>query len=181
MTTVSPYGSWPSPITADLLVEKAVSLSYPMAHGDDILWLEMRPAEGGRYVIVRRGPDGTVSDALPEGFAARTLAHEYGGLAYTVSGDSIFFSNFSDQRMYRIDPGADPEPITAEPTEPRAYRYADQVVSPDGRWVMCVRERHTSEGVLNEIAAISADATDDPQDLFGGHDFYSAPRLSPSG
>ena len=181
MTTVSAHGSWPSPITADLLVEKAVSLSYPMAHGDDILWLEMRPAEAGRYVIVRRSPDGTVSDVLPEGFAARTLAHEYGGLAYTVSGDSLFFSNVTDQRMYRIDPGADPEPITAEPPEPRAYRYADQVVSPDARWVMCVRERHTPEGVLNEIAAISADATDDPQDLFGGHDFYSAPRLSPSG
>ncbi|HYN98897.1 MAG TPA: S9 family peptidase [Actinomycetota bacterium] len=181
MTTVSPYGSWPSPITADLLVEKAVSLSYPMNHGSDILWLEMRPAEAGRYVIVRRSPDGTVTDVLPEGFAARTLAHEYGGLAYTVFGETIFFSNFSDQRMYRIDPGSDPQPITAEPPEPRAYRFADQVVSPDGRWVMCIRERHTPEGVLNEIAAISADATDDPQDLFGGHDFYSAPRLSPAG
>src|SRR5688572_15973692 len=107
MSTPLPYGSWPSPITADLLVEKAVSLSYPMAQGQDVLWLEMRPAEAGRYVIVRRSPDGQVGDVLPEGFAARTLAHEYGGLAHAVFGDSVFFTNFSDQRLYRIEPGGE--------------------------------------------------------------------------
>ena len=181
MSTPLPYGSWPSPITADLLVEKAVSLSYPMAQGQDVLWLEMRPAEAGRYVIVRHSPDGTVADVLPEGFAARTLAHEYGGLAHTVFGDSVFFTNFSDQRLYRVDPGEDPTPLTPEPPEPVSERYADQSVSPDGRWVVCVRERHTSNGVVNELAAISADGTDDPKDLFGGHDFYSSPRLSPAG
>ncbi len=179
--TVSPFGSWPSPITADLLVEKAVSLSYPMVQGEDVLWVEMRPVEAGRYVIVRRSPDGTHTDVLPEGFAARTLAHEYGGLCYAVHGDSIFFSNFSDQRLYRLDPGAEPVAITPEPPDPRAYRYADQVVSADGRWVVCVRERHTGDRVVNEIAAISAAGTDDPKELFGGHDFYSAPRLSPRG
>ncbi|CAN5885005.1 S9 family peptidase [soil metagenome] len=179
--TICPYGSWPSPITADLLVEKAVSLSHPMPLGKDVLWVEMRPSEAGRYVIVRRTPDGTCSDVLPEGFAARTLAHEYGGLPYAVHGDSIFFSNFSDQRLYRLDPGGQPVAITPEPGEPRAYRYADQVVTPDGRWVVCVRERHTGRDVVNEIAAISADGTDDPKELFGGHDFYSAPRISPQG
>ncbi|MEX0791027.1 MAG: S9 family peptidase, partial [Actinomycetota bacterium] len=179
--TVSPYGSWPSPITADLLVEKAVSLSYPMVQGEDVLWVEMRPAEAGRYVIVRRTPGGTFTDVLPEGFAARTLAHEYGGLSYAVHQDSIFFSNFSDQRLYRIDPGAEPVAITPEPPDPRAYRFADQVVTPDGRWVVCVRERHGGDGVFNEIVAISAAGTDDPKDLFGGHDFYSAPRVSPQG
>ncbi len=138
MTTPLPYGSWRSPITADLLVERAVSLSYPMPQGDDIMWLEMRPSEAGRYVIVRRTPDGTISDVLPEGFSARTLAHEYGGLAHTVSGDSVFFSNFSDQRLYRLDPGGEPQPLTPEPPEPMSVRYADPAVSPDGRWVVCV-------------------------------------------
>jgi dipeptidyl aminopeptidase/acylaminoacyl peptidase len=181
VSTPLPYGSWPSPITADLLVEKAVTLSYPMAQGDDVLWLEMRPAEAGRYVIVRRAADGTIGDVLPEGFAARTLVHEYGGLAHAVYGESVFFSNFSDQRLYRLDPGEEPQAITPEPGEPMSERYADPVVSPDGRWVVCVRERHTAQGVVNEIAAISADGTDDPQDLFGGHDFYASPRLSPAG
>jgi dipeptidyl aminopeptidase/acylaminoacyl peptidase len=181
MKTPLPYGSWPSPITADLLVEKAVTLSYPMAQGDDVLWLEMRPAEAGRYVIVRRGADGAIRDVLPDGFAARTLVHEYGGLAHTVHGDSVFFSNFADQRLYRLDPGKEPQAITPEPAESMSERYADPVVSPDGRWVVCVRERHTADAVVNEIAAISADGTDDPQDLFGGHDFYASPRLSPAG
>ncbi len=164
-----------------MLVEKAVALSYPMAQGKDLVWLEMRPSEAGRYVIVRRRPDGSVGDVLPPGFAARTLAHEYGGLAHTVFGDTVFFSNFSDQRLYRIDPGGEPQLLTPAPAEPMSERYADQAVSPDGRWVVCVRERHTSSGVVNEIAAISADGTDDPKSLFGGHDFYSAPRLSPGG
>ncbi len=182
MTTVASYGSWGSPITPDLLVEKVVGLSYPLPQGDAVTWVEMRPSEGGRYTIVRRTADGTVTEVLPERFAVRTLVHEYGGLAYAVFGDTIYFSNFADQRLYRIDlAGGQPEPITPQPPPTAAWRYADPVISPDGRWLVCVRERHSDDGVINEIAALPSDGSSEPRVLAAGHDFYSFPRFSPRG
>ncbi|HEX2054355.1 MAG TPA: S9 family peptidase [Actinomycetota bacterium] len=177
----APYGSWESPITADLLVERVVFLSYPLTAGESVLWVEMRPSEGGRYTLVRRGPEATVADVLPEGFAVRTLVHEYGGLAYAARGNTVFFSNFADQRLYRLDRNELPVPITPEPAEPGAVRYADPVLSPDGGWLACVRERHSVEEVVNEIVGLPVDGSHEPVILAGGHDFYSFPRFSPNG
>lgn len=181
MSSVAPYGSWESPITPDLLVQKVVGLSQPTPAGEDLLWVEMRPSEGARYAMVRRRPDGRDAEVLPEGFAVRTLVHEYGGLAHAVHRGTLFFSNFNDQRLYRIDPGGHPFAITGQPPTPLAHRYADPVISPDGRWLICVRERHTEDAVLNEIVALPTDGSAEPRLLAGGHDFYSAPRLNPAG
>jgi len=178
---VAPYGSWASPLTADLLVEKMVGLGYPQALGDGVLWVEMRPSEGGRYAIVNKGADGVVADLLPEPFAVRTLVHEYGGLAFAVSGETVFFSNFADQRLYRINAGGTPQAITPEPPQPAALRYADPVVSPDGRWLACVHERHTDQGVVNEIVVVPVDGSQEPRAIVSGSDFYSFPRFSPRG
>ena len=62
---------------------------------------------------------------IPAGFNARTRVHEYGGGAYLAHGDSVFFSNFTDQRLYRVDGDGQPQPITPEPETPAALRYAD--------------------------------------------------------
>lgn len=181
MPATAPYGSWASPITADLLVQKAVALSYPKQTELGLVWVEMRFSEGGRYVLVGRSGDGTVSDLLPEGFAVRTLVHEYGGLAYAVRGDTVWFSNFADQRLYRLRPGSPPEPVTAEPGTPLSVRYADPAVSPDGSWLACVRERHTTNGVVNEIVGLPTDGSSEPAILAAGRDFYSFPRFCPQG
>lgn len=118
MTTIAPFGSWTSPIAPDLLVTNVVGLSYPLAAGDLLYWVESRASEGGRCVIIRRSPDDSVTDILPEGFSARTLVHEYGGLCYCVSGRTVWFSNLADQRIYRLVADGLPEPVTAEPEEP---------------------------------------------------------------
>ncbi|HWD09177.1 MAG TPA: S9 family peptidase, partial [Actinomycetota bacterium] len=178
----SAYGSWASPISAEIVASGGVRLSQVAWSGDDLYWSEGRPSEGGRNVIVRRTADGETSDVIPAGFNARTLAHEYGGGAFWLSGPTLFFANFADQRLYRVDPGDEPRPITAEPPRPRAHRYADGVVTPDGATVICVRERHEAGGeVINELVALPADASAEPVILAGGHDFYSFPRLSPGG
>ena len=72
--------------------------------------------------------DATVADVVPEGYNARTMVHEYGGGSYWVSGSTLFFTNFEDQRLYRVDPGDAPRAITPEPLIPRGDRYADGVV-----------------------------------------------------
>ena len=179
--SVAPYGAWSSPITSALLVTDAVRLGYVSTEGDDVYWVEGRPSEAGRSVIVHRDQDGTVRDVFGPDFAARTLAHEYGGRCYVVHDGVIFFSNFADQRLYRIDPGSSPKAITNEPKHPRAWRYADPIVTLDGGHIVCVRERHDAENVINDLVAIAADGSSAPRVLASGRDFYAAPTLSGDG
>ena len=177
---IAPYGSWKSPITAELIARGAVGLGFPELAGDAVYWLELRPAEGGRYVIRRLSGRETV-DVTPSGFNARTRVHEYGGGAYLVHEDSVFFSNFEDQRMYRQDGGGDPYPITQEPDTQAALRYADGRLTPDGRLVVCVRESHDGEQVLNELVAFPSDGPQWQRAVVSGSDFYAFPRISPDG
>src|SRR5438270_6747008 len=127
----SPYGSWPSPITSDVLVEDVVSLSQVEVSGGLVWWNERRPAEGGRQVVVAAPPGGEPEDVLPAGCSARTRVHEYGGGAFAVHGRTLFFSESDGQRLHRLDPGSQPFPITDEPAVPNSLRYADAAVSPD--------------------------------------------------
>ncbi|HEX4908372.1 MAG TPA: S9 family peptidase, partial [Actinomycetes bacterium] len=122
-----------------------------------------------------------VEDLVPEGFNARTRVHEYGGGSYALRGETLFFSNFRDQRLYRQDPGpATPRPITPEPPAPAAHRYADACPTPDGRRLVCVRERHQDGEVHNELVAVPAGGGE-PVVLAAGRDFYASPRVSPDG
>ena len=178
----APYGSWPSPIGADLVASGGVRLESVAFSGDDLCWLEGRPTEAGRNVIVRQARDGQVSDVIPAGFNARTLAHEYGGGSFWASGSRIFFTNFADQCLYRVDPGGTPEAITPEQVLARGDRYADGVVTPDGEWIICVRERHmVGREPINQLVAIPADGSEPPRTLVTGNAFYAFPRLSPDG
>ncbi|MBW2280785.1 MAG: S9 family peptidase [Deltaproteobacteria bacterium] len=148
----------------------------------DLYWVELRPAESGRSVVVRGAADGTPRDVIPAPFDARTRVHEYGGGAYTVFGDTVFFSNFADQQLYRQDAGAAPRAITPGPIEPSALRYADFELTRDGRRLYCVRESH-EPGVeaRNELVCLDADGSGDPRAVVSGHDFVAFPRLSPDG
>ena len=177
-----PYGSWKSPVTPDLITAGSVKLGELQVDGEDLYWLEGRPSEGGRYVIVRRSSDGTIRDAIPEGFNARNAVHEYGGGAYAVQNGTIYFSNWDDQRLYRLIPGSRPEPITPEPSIARGDRYADLEVTPDGRYIVCVRERHHEDREAdNELVVIPTDGDTEPRVIASGKDFYSSPRVSPDG
>ena len=110
----APYGTWTSPITADLIAASIIGLDAIILDGQNTYWTEMRSEEGGRYVIVRCGPDGQTVDVTPPKFNARTRVHEYGGGHYTVVDGVIYFANFIDQRLYRQEFGSDPVPITPE-------------------------------------------------------------------
>jgi dipeptidyl aminopeptidase/acylaminoacyl peptidase len=158
-----------------------VRLAQPEPTDGAIYWLESRPTEGGRYVVVRRTPNGETSDAIPPSFNARTRVHEYGGGSYLVQGTTVFFSNFDDQRVYRHDIDGAPRPITPEPAATAALRYADGRLTPDGRTIVCVRESHEDGDVVNELVAFPADGSASPSVLASGHDFYSFPRVSPDG
>ena len=178
MPITAPYGSWKSPITTGLIVSGAVGLGQIALDGDDVYWVEMRPSEGGRMVIVRRSPDGTAADVNPPLFSARTRVHEYGGGALLVSGGTVFFSNFADQRLYRQEADGEPQPITPE----APLRYADAVLDAGRGRIICVREDHGGQGEpVNAIVAVDAAGGNPQEVLFSGSDFCAAPRLSPDG
>jgi dipeptidyl aminopeptidase/acylaminoacyl peptidase len=176
MKPIVPYGVWPSPLTAARVTAGALRLDHIQLDGDDVYWVEGRASEGGRTVLVQRDGSGATSDVTPPPFNVRTRVHEYGGAAYTVDRGVIYFSNFSDQRIYRQRPGEAPEPITA----PGCF-YADFRVDVTRDRLISVREDHTRPGEPgNTMVAISGGAGGE-RVLVSGADFYSDPIVSPDG
>jgi dipeptidyl aminopeptidase/acylaminoacyl peptidase len=140
----------------------------------------MRPTEGGRSVIVKRDATGVLSDLTPLPFNARTRVHEYGGGDYTVRDGAVYFSNFSDQRLYLRRGKAAPDAIT-----PAAdVRYADAVIDQARGRLICVREDHTAANreAVNTLVCVKREGNETPGEvLVSGNDFYSSPRVSPDG
>ena len=176
---VAPYGSWRSPITSELIVSETVQLGQIALDGEDIYWIEMRPAEGGRNVIVRWTPDGRTVDMTPSPFNVRTRVHEYGGGAFVVANGTIYFSNFVDQRIYCQRAGAEPYPITPQAD----VRYADGVIDRRRNRIISVREDHTvaPREAVNTLVSLELKGGNGGEILVSGDDFYSSPRLSSDG
>ncbi len=174
-----PYGSWRSPITSELIVADMIGLSGTDIFDGDIYWQELRPKEDGRIVVVRHNPNGDTADLTPQPFNARTRVHEYGGHAYTVRNSTLYFSNYRNQRLYRLDPDESPRPITPEAD----FRYADYVLDQGGRFLYSVREDHTGTGeAVNTLVKLNTDGDDTGGEIIvSGNDFYSSPRLNPDG
>ena len=179
------YGSWTTPITSELVVRAAAVLAGVAVDGDSVWWSELRPEEGGRTQVVHKRGEGPAIDLLPAGFNARTAAHEYGGGAWWVHGQSLWFANWEDQQLYRLTGAAMPVPVTPEPEARRGDRWADGEVDASGRWILVVREHHppraTSADVVNEIVVLDGSGELEPRMLVSGTDFVSNPRLSPDG
>lgn len=180
--TIAPFGSWTSPISAAQAAARRSGRNQAIVSGGFIYWTENRPAEGGRVAVMRKAAGMPPEEATPPGFDCRTRVHEYGGGAFLANGKTLFCSKFDDQRMYRIEPGADPVPITPEPLVAAGLRYADGRMTSDGQWIVCVRESHPADGkVSNEIVIIRTNGSLPPRTLVSGRDFYACPRISPDG
>jgi dipeptidyl aminopeptidase/acylaminoacyl peptidase len=185
---IAPYGSWASPITSDLIVASSIGLGDILVDGGDVYWIESRPQEQGRTVIVRFSENDQPADVTPampasgQGiFNVRSRVHEYGGGAYLVSDGVVYFCNDTDQRMHRQERGTAPVPITEVPALPRGLRYADGVVDHARKRIVSVCEDHTAGAAQpsNMLVDISLDGSRPRRTLVSGNDFYAAPRLSP--
>jgi dipeptidyl aminopeptidase/acylaminoacyl peptidase len=178
-SAVTPYGLWPSPIDGEQVARQATAYDAVHTSGEAVYWLETRPSQDGRAVVVRWTEDTGAADAVPAGFDVGSRVHEYGGGAYLPAGRTLFACNQRDQRLYRIDQGRDPVPITPEPPTPASLRYADLRLVSSGELLVGVRERHQAGQVVNELVALPADGSAEPWVVASGHDFYAAPRPSP--
>ncbi|HEV8545265.1 MAG TPA: prolyl oligopeptidase family serine peptidase [Candidatus Limnocylindrales bacterium] len=180
--TIAPFGAWESPFRIELLTAGVVALGEIKAAEGVRWWLEGRPDEKGRQVLVRRDADGKGTRLTPEGFNVRTRVHEYGGAAYVVAGDLVVVSDFSTGRLHRVVAPGELEPLTEE----RAWRFADFVLDEVRGRLIAVREDHEPDTIARhgeaENALVSIDlATGAVSVLIAGADFVAAPRLSPDG
>jgi len=178
---VSPFGSWVSPIPIDPGPGDELMLLELRVDGDDLYWLEGRPAQNGHQVLVRRRERENV-DVTAADINVRSRVHEYGGASYTVHGGCVYFTRFDDGRLYRQMPGEAPVALTPA----GALRYADLVVDERRSRLICVQEDHTDSArppqgqAVNSLVEVrcGSDARP-PRTLVAGSDFYSSPRLSP--
>ncbi|HET7371571.1 MAG TPA: prolyl oligopeptidase family serine peptidase, partial [Gammaproteobacteria bacterium] len=174
----APYGSWRSPISADLICAQGDRLAEPRFADGALYWIESRPAEGGRSVLVRREPDGVVRDLTPSPFSVRSRVHEYGGGAAAIADGVIYFVNNADQRVYHHIAGAAPLPLTPDD----GCRYADLEYDRARHRLLAVAEDHRNppQPPDNRLVAIDCDSGA-VRALASGADFYSTPRISPNG
>ena len=182
-----PYGSWPSPISAQSLVEGVSTISDIFTDGDDIWWAESRPDEGGRTAIMLHQKDGQPREVTPPDANVRSRVHEYGGGAWFVADGSLYYVEFQDQRIRRISAEGQIDLLTPESPENQSWRFADGRIMPDGESIVCIREVHyhiDDETVLepdNQIVSIPTDGSLEIKELVVGADFYAFPRPSPDG
>lgn len=170
-----------SAFSAESVAAGALRFGNIVLDGEDVYWIESRPSEKGRSVVVRRRADGAIVDATPAGTSVRTRVHEFGGGPFAVADGVIYFSEFSDQRLYRLKPAGMPEPMTPA----GAWRYADASVDTRRGRLVCVREDHTktfSQKVVSTLVSLPLEGPLSPGEVVAsGHDFYSTPRFSPDG
>ncbi|XWS24279.1 hypothetical protein CRYUN_Cryun28dG0087300 [Craigia yunnanensis] len=186
----APYGSWKSPITADIVSGSSKRLGGTAVDSQGhLFWLESRPSESGRAVLVKEAekPGDEPIDITPKEFAVRTVAQEYGGGAFRISGDTVIFSNYKDQRLYKQSISSKdscPVPITPDYGGP-VVSYADGIFdSRFYRYITVMEDRRESSiNATTTIAAIPLDGGNfqEPKLLVSGNDFYAFPRLDPKG
>lgn len=157
------FGTWDSPITSEMLTKGARRFGNIAIENETVYWTELRPDENGRTLIVTEK-----GDVTPPDYCVRTRVNEYGGLAFTVRGKTLYFVNDSDQRIY-VQEGEKVTPLTQE-----GPRYGDLLATSYG--LIAVEEK----GQDQRLALIDY-TTGQVTALASGHDFYSSPVISPDG
>jgi len=183
VTAELPYGTWPSPITAESVAAASPRIEGAQFVGarsgaEEVWWGETVPSEGGRTTVRRRLASGDVEEVLPAPWNARSRVHEYGGGAWTAVDDGrLAFVEKEDQRVWLLAPGEPPHPLTPAAGDTRYGALSWQ----EGR-LLAVREDHNGRRrPRRDLVAISLDDEPEVTDLVDDSDFLAQPALSPGG
>lgn len=182
------YVDWEPAIQTEDVFRSAIGFTYVST--DDVgraYWVEPRPHEGGRAVLVQVGSDGQLRDITPQEFSVRSRIFEYGSTPYAVKGEYVYFSNFSDQRVYRQNINGVEKPVAltvAANADGGVGKYAEYAVSPDGRWLVFSYEVEFKKGEAKNYVGLldlKKDGSQEAVVLASGADFYKIPQFSPDG
>ncbi len=186
--TSASYLKWKPILSAEDVFKNAVTFTYIQATDKgDLFWVEQRPDEEGRCVLVQRNAQGVIRDLTPKSYSVRTRVYEYGGRSYVVKGDWIYFVNFKDQRIYRqsLQDPSKISPLTPKQNADGSLgKYMDLAVSPDENWLVFVYEKEVKRGEHpNYIAIINLkqSGVQEAKILVRGANFYKLPQFSPKG
>ena len=173
-TTQIPFGSWSSPINTGLIVKDAIGIDEIQLYQNICYWIEKRPSDNGRCVIVQY-KDGNKTDYLPDGFSARSRAHEYGGASYCVSTTTLYFINDTDQQIYSLRENQKPQKITSYEN----CRFTDMAIDSQQQQIICICEDHSNKHTepVNTLVTINI-KSGTKKILAEGYSFYSNPVLS---
>jgi len=176
-TVTSPYGSWKSPITSDLIVQGTLPLVNTNFEGHNLYWAEAHPSEAGRNTVMCQSADGKITELTPAPYNVRTRVHEYGGAPFISNGADLYFSNFEDNLLYLYHEGK-----IRSLTSDSNRRYADAVVDKLRNRMYWIREDHSKSAIFAETTIVAMDLDGrNERIIVSGNDFYSNPRISPDG
>lgn len=187
MKKIASYGTWQSPITAELIAQGSSAILNLLIDGDDTYWCESRPTNKGRYTLVKRDKSGNLTDITPPEFNARTFVHEYGGGAFTVHQGIVYTSSAGDSAIYVFKEGASPKKLTQGQTSTKSadkiqwqgVRFADLRFTPHG--LVAVAEEHAPNTTAENFLALIDCQTGAHKKITSGYDFYASPAISPDG
>ena len=172
------YGSWPSDISASLMVSAQIGLSETRLFQGEIYWLESRPQEQGRTAIVKLCKSDERHELLPLKYSCRSRVHEYGGASYVPTSEGVFFVNESDQQIVKINLAQEATSLT----DAEDYRFVDLSFNEKNSTLLAIAERHSASGGEPENSLVSIDINDGSiVTLHSGQDFYASASLSPDG
>ncbi|HWU42970.1 MAG TPA: prolyl oligopeptidase family serine peptidase [Bdellovibrio sp.] len=183
------YLDWEPVLKAEEVYQQSVGFTFlSVDEKGRLFWVENRPEENGRAVLVMKTSSGEIIDVLPKPFSARSRVFEYGGLSYVVANDWVYFVNMADQRIYKMNLGdlsKQPVPLTTEKTKDGGLgKYVDLTVSPDKRWLAFAYEKEVPQKeAVNEIGVIDLHNSQlqEATILVSGASFYKSPKFSPDG
>lgn len=177
---IEKFGAWESLVTPEMMSKGNVGLAEPKSNNEATYWLESRPWEKGRSVLVENC-NGKQRDMFPEGYSARSAAQEYGGGAWTLADQYAVFVNAEDQVIYRIGLHNDERLVALTAQDGR--RYGDLYHDSTHNRILAICEDHRINGKepRTSIVAISLEPGNEIIELAGGADFYAYPRVSPDG
>jgi len=183
--------NWQPVIQPAAVFGSSIGFSYIQTDkASNTYWIEDRPEEAGRSVLVQRDSHGNLRDLTPKAYSVRSRVFEYGSDPYVIHDNWAYFVGFSDQRLYRQNL-ANPEQVLAltstKNSDGSIGKYADLTVSNDGRWLAFAYETEGKAAEnLNAIGLIDlkkpvTDKGEEAEVIISGASFYKTPAFSPDG
>ena len=164
------YGAFPSPISAEKVVEGKNAYSFLQREGNALYWLERRAEEKGRSCLMKKDlQSGDLQEVLP-GYDIRSKINEYGGRPYQVYQDKMVFTDAEDQGIYFLDKGK-----VRLLGKNQNKRYAEFCFDPKRELIYAVCEELIDKDSLHYLVAI--DLKGEEKILAKGYDFYSSIAL----